>query len=337
MADDDPYRLLGVARDASAEDVRRAFRAAAKQSHPDLHPGDKEAEARFKALSAANEVLGDPERRAQYDRGEIDGGGNPKARPPPPGGERSFYRGFADSPGAARYAARGAGRGAGAESVSDDELGDILGAFFNRGAGGGGAGGEPMRVRGEDRQYRLDVTFLEAVRGATKRLTLPGGKFLDVGIPAGLEDGQVLRLRGQGGAGMGGAADGDAMIEASVLPHPVFRRDGRDVRVELPVSVREAVLGAKVAVPTPAGTVSMAIPARSEAGAVLRLRGRGVAAGGGKPAGDCLVTVRLVLGPVDARLKEFLRGWEQPGFDPRAADDASGSASGAASSGEDSG
>ncbi len=325
MADDDPYRLLGVARDASAEDVRRAFRAAAKQSHPDLHPGDKDAEARFKALSAANEVLGDPERRAQYDRGEIDGGGNPKARPPP-GGERSFYRGFADGTGAARYASRGAGRGAGAESVSDDELGDILGAFFNRGAGGAG-GGAPMRVRGEDRQYRLDVTFLEAVRGATKRLTLPGGKFLDVGIPAGLEDGQVLRLRGQGGAGVGGAEDGDAMIEVSVAAHPVFRRDGRDVRVELAVSVREAVLGAKVAVPTPAGTVSMAIPARSEVGAVLRLRGRGGGGGGGKPAGDCLVTVRLVLGPVDARLEEFLRGWEQPGFDPRAAGDAGGEGS----------
>lgn len=334
MADDDPYRLLGVARDASAEDVRRAFRAAAKQSHPDLHPGDKDAEARFKALSAANEVLGDPERRAQYDRGEIDGGGNPKARPPPPGGERSFYRGFAEGTGAARYASRGAGRGAGGESVSDDELGDILGAFFNRGAGGAGMGGGSMRVRGEDRQYRLDVTFLEAVRGATKRLTLPGGKFLDVGIPAGLEDGQVLRLRGQGGAGVGGAEDGDAMIEVSVAAHPVFRRDGRDVRVELPVSVREAVLGAKVAAPTPAGTVSMAIPAHSEAGTVLRLRGRGVAAGGGKPAGDCLVTVRLVLGPVDARLEEFLRGWEQPGFDPRAAGAASGATSGAASSGE---
>ena len=327
MADDDPYRLLGVARDASAEDVRRAFRAAAKKSHPDLHPGDKDAEARFKALSAANEVLGDPERRAQYDRGEIDGGGSPKARPPPPGAERSFYRGFADGAGAARYASRGPARGAGAESVSDDELGDILGAFFNRGAGGAG-GGAPMRVRGEDRQYRLDVTFLDAVRGATKRLTLPGGRFLDVTIPAGLEDGQVLRLRGQGGAGMGGAEDGDAMIEVAVAPHPAFRRDGRDVRVDLPVSVREAVLGARVAVPTPAGAVSMAIPKHSEAGAVLRLRGRGVAAGGGRPAGDCLVTVRLVLGPVDARLEEFLRGWEQPGFDPRAADAASGGASG---------
>ena len=323
MADDDPYRLLGVARDASADDIRRAFRSAAKKSHPDLHPGDKDAETRFKALSAAHEVLGDPERRAQYDRGEIDGAGSPKARPPPPGAERAFYRGFADSPGAARYSSRGGARGGGAESVSDDELGDILGAFFNRGAGGGmGGGGEPMRVRGEDRQYRLDVTFLEAARGATKRLTLPGGRFLDVGIPAGLEDGQVLRLRGQGGAGMGGAEDGDALIEVSVLPHPVFRRDGRDVRVDLRVSVREAVLGAKVAVPTPAGTVSMAIPAHSEAGGVLRLRGRGVAAGGGRAAGDCLVTLRLVLGPVDARLEEFLRGWEQPGFDPRAAEDA---------------
>ncbi len=325
MADDDPYRLLGVGRDASAEDVRRAFRAAAKKSHPDLHPGDKDAEARFKALSVAHEVLGDPERRARFDRGEIDGGGNPKARPPPPpgAGDRSFYRGFADAPGAQRYASRGAGRGAGAEPVSDDELGDILGAFFNRGGPGGGPGGaqpggEPMRVRGEDRQYRLEVTFLDAVRGATKRLTLPGGKFLDVAIPAGLEDGQVLRLRGQGGSGMGGAPDGDALIEVAVAAHPVFRRDGYNVRVELPVSVREAVLGAKVSVPTPAGTVSMAIPAGSDAGAVLRLRGRGVAAAGGRPAGDCLVTVRLVLGPADARLAEFLRGWEQPGFDPRA-------------------
>ncbi len=328
MAEDDPYRILGVARDASADDIRRAFRSAAKQHHPDLHPGDKTAEARFKSLSAANELLGDVEHRAQFDRGEIDAEGNPRQRPPPPGAgagaERTFYRGFADQAGPSQYSARGKpGHGrAGEDPLSEDELGDILGAFFRGGAGGEGS--QTMRMRGEDRQYQLDVAFLDAVRGVTTRLTLPGGKFLDVAIPAGLEDGQVLRLRGQGGTGRGGEADGDALIAVAVLPHPLFRRDGRDVRLDLPVSMREAALGARVAVPTPAGTVTMAIPKHSEAGATLRLRGRGVVALGARPAGDCLVTLRLVLGPVDGRLEEFLRGWEQPGFDPRAAMEAEG-------------
>jgi DnaJ-class molecular chaperone len=308
MAANDPYETLGVARTASAEDIRKAFRAIAKRNHPDLNPGNAAAEERFKAANAANDLLSDPERRARYDRGEIDGAGQ---EVPP----RGYYRDHAEGAQGARYRAGGdpfAGMSGGMGGGFDpDDLEDILGMFRQREAG-------PRR--GRDAQYRLAVDFLDAVNGATRRLTLPDGRDLDVRIPPGLEDGQVLRLRGRGTPGTGGAPDGDALIEVAVGPHPFLERDGRDLRMELPVTVAEAALGAKVPVPTPRGEVMLTIPPHSDTGTQMRLRGRGVAEAGGTPAGDLLVTLRLVLGPVDDRLEEFLRGWKpaQP-FDPREA------------------
>src|SRR5579872_5453312 len=202
---EDPYRTLGVNREASADEIRRAYRKLAKKNHPDLNPGNKAAEDRFKAIASAYDLLSDPEKRARFDRGEIDASG--QERP-----EQQFYRNYAEGAQGRRY--RGAGPGeAEAGAGFPDDLGDILGEFFRA---RGGREGEPIRMRGRDQAYQLTVDFLDAVNGATRRLTMPDGKELDVAIPPGIEDGQTLRLRGKGGAGVGGGPPGDALIELSI-------------------------------------------------------------------------------------------------------------------------
>ena len=303
---DDPYEVLGLARDADRDAIRKAYRRLAKETHPDLHPGDEAAAERFKRIGAANALLSDPERRARFDRGEIDAAGQ---EPPPPG--RS-YRDYAQEPQGRRYRP-GAGAGPAGASPFDadgdeENLGDILGDLFNRGRRAPPGGPR----RGADHEYALTVPFADAVTGATTRITLPGGATLDVRIPPGLEDGQVLRLRGKGGEGTERAPAGDALIRVAVAADPRFTRDNDDIRTELPVGLREAVLGGTVTVPTPAGPVAMTVPPDSDTGRILRLRGRGVPARGDQPAGNLLVTLRVVLGPADATLKDFLRGWTPP-------------------------
>lgn len=307
----DPYETLGVSKTATADEIRTAYRKAAKRYHPDLHPGDAAAENHFKAVNAANGLLSDSERRGQFDRGEIDAEGAPVIP------DRPYYRDYAAGSGGARYAPGAAGTG---DTMDPEAFGDIFGSFFRDQARDQARRGQARPRRGRDRQYRLDVAFVATVIGATERLTLPDGATLDVRIPPGLEDGQVLRLRGKGEAGAQGAPAGDALISVSVLPHPFYRRQGADLELDLPVTVAEAVLGGKVPVPTPQGTVSLTIPARSDTGARLRLRGRGVAAHGSQGAGDLFVVLKLVTGPVDAALEEFLRGWApgHTGYDPRA-------------------
>ncbi|UPG74158.1 J domain-containing protein [Roseomonas gilardii subsp. gilardii] len=319
MAKDDPYSILGVGRQASPDEIRKAFRAIAKKHHPDLNPGDTVAEERFKAANAAHDLLSDPEKRARFDRGEIDATGQ---EVPP----RQYWRDYADAPGAGRYRAGaragggregfgasgfGSGEGFGPDGfegqIDPEDLGDIFGQFFRQ--RGGEAGGTSRPRKGQDNRYHLEVPFLDVVNGATQRLTLPEGGTLDVRIPPGLEDGQVLRLRGKGQPGRNGGPDGDALIEIAVRPHPLYRRQGRDLEMDLPVTFAEAILGGRVAVPTPRGEVTLTVPPRSDAGTRLRLRGRGVAEHGGQPAGDLYVTLRLVLGPVDDRIEEFLRDW----------------------------
>jgi DnaJ-class molecular chaperone len=293
---EDPYQTLGVARDASADDIRRAYRKLAKQHHPDLNPGNKAAEDRFKVVSAANELLGDPEKRARFDRGEIDASG--QERPP-----RQTYRSYAETPQGDRYGPRDAWQG--------DDLDDIFGDLFAAGRGGdGGAGGRaPRPRRGQDDRYGLTIAFLDAVNGAAKRLTLPDGRTLDVKVPVGVTEGQTLRLRGQGGGGRNGGPAGDALIEIHIDDHPFFRRDGQHIRCDLPVTVPEAVLGGPVIVPTPGGRLKVTIPPHSDTGRELRLRGRGVPAHGGLEAGDLTVTLRVVIGAPDAALEAFLRDW----------------------------
>ena len=295
----DPYQTLGVARDATPEQIRVAYRKLAKQLHPDLNPGDKSAEERFKAVSVANELLSDPEKRARFDRGEIDAAG--QERP-----EQHFYRGHAEGGQGGKYRA-GAGPGFTERTFSEEELGDLFSDLFAHSGEGARAGQREIRMRGADQRYLLEVGFLDAVLGATRRLSLPDGRTLDVRVPPGIEDGQTLRLRGQGGAGLGGGPPGDALIEIGIAPHPLFRREANDIHLDLPVSLREAVLGAKVPVPTPSGEVTLTVPAHSDTGTRLRLRGRGVAAHGKRAAGDLYVTLRVKLGPPDPALDAFLR------------------------------
>ncbi len=296
---EDPYTVLGVARDAPAADIRRAFHKLAKKWHPDLNPGDKQAEARFKSITGANELLSDPERRAAFDRGEIDASGQPNQPPP-------NYRSHAEGAQGARYRTTSGG-------WAEDDLGDIFGDLFGRRARPGGP------AAGRDERYALTVDFLDAVNGATRRLTLPDGRNLDVKVPAGLENGQTLRLRGKGSSGSGGGPDGDALIEVTVAEHPFFRREGSDIHLELPVTLREAVLGAKVDAPTPGGPVALTVPKQSDNGRQLRLRGRGVPAGGGRTAGDLYVTLRVTIGAPDPALEEFLRTRTEVDADPRRA------------------
>ena len=172
-------------------------------------------------------------------------------------------------------------------------------------------------AKGRDRQYSLEIGFLEAVSGATRRITLPDGGTLDVKIPPGTEEGDILRLRGKGDPGAKGGPDGDALIEIHVAPHKFYRRMGRNIHMEVPVSMKEAVLGAKITLPTPAGDVAMTIRPGTESGTEMRLRGRGVPAHGKHEAGDLHVKLNVVIGPADAALKTFLEGWAQPGFNPR--------------------
>ncbi|MBV9748871.1 MAG: DnaJ domain-containing protein [Acetobacteraceae bacterium] len=303
---DDPYQVLGVARDATEEQIRTAYRQLAKRYHPDLNPGDKAAEERFKAVSGANEILSDPERRARYNRGEIDASGQERPPPGPPPG----WRGFAEGREGARYAHAGEESG-----VFTEGLDDLLGQFFRA---QGSTGRAEVRMRGRDELYALEVAFLDAVQGATRRLTLPDGRTLDVRVPPGSEDGQTLRLRGQGGPGRNGGPAGDALIEIRVARHPHFRREGNDIHLDLPVTLKEAVLGGKVPVPTPGGTVNLTIPPGSDTGRQLRLRGRGVPAHGDQPAGNLYVTLRVQVGAPDPALEAFLRDWTpEHGADPR--------------------
>ncbi len=310
---DDPYATLGVKKSASDDEIRKAYRKIARTSHPDLNPDDAGAEARFKAASGAYDLLKDAETRARFDRGEIDASG--AERP-----QRPFYRDYA---GRGETPFGGGGFRDAAEEGFDDPS-DIFAEFLRQRAGGGGGGGGGgwqgggFRARGPDARYALEVPFLDAARGARTRIVLPGGDALEVTIPKGTADGQTLRLRGKGGPGIGGGPDGDALVTVAVAAHPVFRRDGDDIVLTLPVTLDEAVLGGKVPVPTIDGPVSLTVPRGSSGGAVLRLRGRGIARrDGGR--GDQRVELRVAMPPrIDDELAAFLEGWRKThGYDPR--------------------
>ena len=253
----DPYETLGVAKTASADEIRSAYRKLAKKLHPDLNPGDKKAEDKFKEVAAANDLLSDPEKRRRYDAGEIDASGAEKAPP-----HARYYRDYA-AEGGHPYEAQGA--------YGDFAQGDDLFAELLR------RSAEQARRRpGADLHYELPIDFLDAVNGASKTITLPQGGTLNVTIPAGVEDGQTLRLRGKGAPSPGEGPPGDALVQIVVRPHRYFTREGDDILLDLPISVKEAALGAEVRTPTTTGSVMLKIPKRANTGDVLRLRGKGV-------------------------------------------------------------
>jgi DnaJ-class molecular chaperone len=284
-----PYETLGVKPDATEKEIRAAYRKLAKELHPDLNPGNREAEEKFKTVASAWDLLGDPEKRARFDRGEIDASGT--ERP-----QQQYYRDFQEAGTSAHPYASAAGQG-----DFDDVLAELLRAR--------GEGRRQFRMRGPDAHYQLPIEFLDAVNGATKRISLPGGSTLDVGIPAGTEDGQVLRLRGKGGPGIGDAPPGDALVTVIVLPHPHFSRKGDDIELELPVTLREAILGGSIEVPTPDGRVRMKVPKGANSGTRLRLQGKGAKRADGS-RGDEYVTLKVVLPEEpDSELETFLQGW----------------------------
>jgi len=301
---DDLYSVLGVAKTAKPEDITKAYRKLAKKLHPDLNPGDKSAEERFKRITAAYDILGDEEKRGRYDRGEIDASGQETP-------QQRYYREYAGGAEGARYRSTAGYEDIGAFS---DLFGDLFG---ERGGMRGATGGRRFSMRGQDAQYRLEVGFLDAVNGTKTRITLPDGGTLDVTIPPGVTDGQVLRLKGKGGPGLGEGEAGDALIEIGVRPHPVFKREGDDIVVEVPITFDEAVLGGKVEVPTIGGRVSVTVPPGANTGQTLRLKGRGVKSKGA--AGDQLVRLSVVLPErIDEDLKGLAEKWRQGhSYDPR--------------------
>jgi DnaJ-class molecular chaperone len=320
----DPYQVLGVAKSASEAEIKKAFRNLAKKHHPDTHAGDDTAKKRFQEISAAYDVLGDKDKRAKFDAGEIDANGNPRGFDSRAGGFRANPFGFGNAPGGGAQGGdrefhfswddRGGGQGG---FSAEDIFADLMGG--GRPRGGRGAA---RPARGEDFAVAITASFAESVMGGTRRIVLANGEQIDVKIPLGLKDGQQIRAKGRGGAGRQGGPNGDVLIQVSVAPHPYLTRDGNDLRMDLPVTLKEAVLGAKVPVPTLSGTLNLSIPPNSNSGAVLRLKGKGVPEHGGasksEPAGDLYVRLVVALpDPPDAALKGFVEGW-QSSFDPRA-------------------
>lgn len=288
----DPYKELGVSKGASADEIKKAFRKLAKELHPDKNPGDKASEERFKRITAAFDLLGDAEKRAKYDRGEIDADG------------REQYRGFSGGAGGGRSGGFSGFGGSGQRGGFEDiDLSDLFAGFGGGGANRGFGGG-----KGQDIRATLEVSLEEVISGTTRRIQFSDGRMVDVAIPKGASDGQVVRLKGQGAPGRTQA--GDAMIELRIVPHALYRRDGADLHMDLPVSVPDAVLGGKVTVPTPEGKVMMSIPKGSNSGKVLRLKGRGGYADGKR--GDLLAKLMVTLpDEEDELLVRFAEDWRK--------------------------
>ena len=318
----DPYQVLGVQKSASPEDVKKAFRRLAKKLHPDANKKDPKAAAKFAELNSAYELLGDEKKRRAFDRGEIDAEGKPRfhgfetagaGRGPGGFGREGQFETFTWGPEGFRRSSSRAGGGFGR---FEDILGDVFGNM--RGTRQGpGFGAEDFDVprRGQDLAAALTITLEEAAKGATKRMRLPTGADVDVRIPPGLIDGQQIRLKGQGRPGHGGPA-GDALISVAIAPHPRFKVEGSNLRIELPVTLYEAVLGAKVRVPTLEGAVELAIPPGTSAGRTFRLKGKGLPSKGGR--GDLFATVRIVLPDrKEPELEELMRRWrDAKPYDP---------------------
>ena len=322
----DPYQILGVSKGASEAEIKSAYRKLAKKLHPDANKHDPKAASRFAELNAAYEIVGDDDKRKAFDRGEIDAEGKPRFHGFEGAQQGGFHPGqgaqfesFSFGPDGFQRAGRGGGFGGG--GGFEDLLRGMFGGA-TRGARSGGFGGqfEPEEfaqpATGQDLQAALTITLPEAARGSKARVHLPTGKDIEVKIPAGITSGQTIRLKGQGWPSASGKA-GDALIMVNVAPHPLFKPDGGDLRLDLPVTLYEAVLGGKVRVPTLEGAVELAIPAGTSSGRTFRLKGKGLKAKDG--TGDLLATVRIVLPEgSDEELKALMKSWrDKKPYDPR--------------------
>jgi DnaJ-class molecular chaperone len=295
-----PYDILGLKPSAGDDDIRKAFRKLAKKWHPDLNPGDAKAESHFKDINAAYDLLSDPAKRGRYDRGEIDAEGR-----------ETFSSAYAHAHhGAASQGGSGQAGGAYHFSFGGDAPEDLFSHLFGERFGTRAA----AKARGQDRRFAVSVDFLDAALGAKRRVILADGGSLEITIPAGLKDGQTLRLKGRGEPGLGGGAAGDLLLDVTVAPHGLFRRVGDDVHLDLPISLSEAILGGKVTAPTLDGRVTLSVPAKSNTGSVLRLKGKGIR------GGDLYVTLKVTLPErIDAELAGFVERWSRAHpYDPRA-------------------
>lgn len=276
----DLYKILGVSRTAGADEIRRAYKRKAKDSHPDLHPDDAQKAETFKSASAAYEILGDEQKRGQYDRGEIDGDGNPTGF----GGHHGF-----------------GGTGQTAGGFQGDPFEEILSGMF------GGGRRRPGPRKGSDIRYRVEISFEDAVTGARREMTVADGRALNVSIPAGIETGQTLRLKSQGNSSRSGGPPGDALLEIIVRKSNIWTRDGNDIRMTVPIPLKTAILGGQVEVNTPMGPLALKIPEGSNSGAVLRLRSKGVQMPG--KAGHLYARLEVQIeDPRDSGLRDWAKG-----------------------------
>ncbi len=317
----DPYSILGVAKTATQDEIRKAFRGLAKKLHPDTGNKDPASLKRYQEITAAYDLLSDPKKRTQFDNGEIDANGQPRMyQDAGRGFEGGFQGGFGfgneGNPGAGGQRREFRFNFGGGEEDNKSHFDNLFSDFFGGQEQAGRARGRA--ARGQDAAYSLKVSFEEAATGATRRLTLPGGKTLDVKIPAGVREGQQIRLKGQGESGRGISTPGDALITIEIEPHAFFRREGRDIHVDVPITLGEAVLGAKIEVPTLHGPVTMTIAPNTNTGATYRLKGKGIGASGGESAGDQLVHVQVSLPERgDHDLTDFVSKWAKD-YNPRA-------------------
>lgn len=290
-----PYEVLGVPKGASAAEIKKAYRKLAKELHPDLNPNDKRIAERFKEVSAAHSFLSNEENRAKFDRGEINADGS-----------QSGFSSYQDASRRYQRANAHAGNSGGGFNFNPE---DLFSDIFGGGARSRRAGG-PAPQRGGDRIYQVTIGFLDAVKGAKRVITLENGKTLNIKIPVNVKEGQQIRLKGQGGPGVMGGPDGDALIEVSIAPHPYFRLDGNDIHLDLPITLPEAVLGAKVQVPTIDGPVTLNIPEGANTGKKMRLKGKGVEDSKSSTRGDQYVILQVALpDPVDPDLRKAIENW----------------------------